>query len=169
LSIFYPHITSQIHNDFHIRPRGLLELTTLAKAADPYTGRGVPGFDAPIPASARGADIAPIPGLEDICHTSPTPIASGSSLSSKGKTKTKAKNKTVESQSAVLELRQYGLPYKRSLVSLAKLVALYTGRQLPKGAVRISNWEQRLTKGQVQCLFLLSAELCVSLTSLSWR
>ena len=42
-------------------------------------------------------------------------------------------------------------PYKRAIVSLAKMVALYTGKQLLKDDVRTSDWERPLGAEQIQC------------------
>ncbi len=41
--------------------------------------------------------------------------------------------------------------YKRSIVSLAKVVAFYLHRALEKGPVRISNWEEELSREQMEC------------------
>ncbi|TFY58841.1 hypothetical protein EVG20_g8004 [Dentipellis fragilis] len=40
--------------------------------------------------------------------------------------------------------------YKRSIVSLAKVVAFYLHRALEKGPVRISNWEEELSREQME-------------------
>jgi hypothetical protein len=52
-------------------------------------------------------------------------------------------------------LRVRGFPYARAIVALAKMVALYTGRQLLKDDVRTSDWERPLDARQRLCASLL--------------
>jgi hypothetical protein len=63
--------------------------------------------------------------------------------------------KKVAPDAAVRALRARGFPYARAIVALAKMVALYTGRQLLKDDVRTSDWERPLDARQRLCASLL--------------
>lgn len=58
---------------------------------------------------------------------------------------------------AVARERDPEFPYNRSIVALAKMTALYTGKHLVKDKERMSNWEQALTIEQRTC----ERDLCV--------
>jgi hypothetical protein len=60
-----------------------------------------------------------------------------------------------DASAAVNKLRENGFPYNRNIVALAKMVALYTGRQLRKDDVRTSDWDKPLSEDQQQCRSLL--------------
>jgi hypothetical protein len=56
-----------------------------------------------------------------------------------------------DASAAVNKLRENGFPYNRKLVALATIVALYTGRQLLKDEVQMSNWDETLDEEQQRC------------------
>jgi hypothetical protein len=56
-----------------------------------------------------------------------------------------------DASAAIQKLRENGFPYNRKLVALATIVALYTGRQLPKDEVQMSNWDAPLDEKQQRC------------------
>jgi hypothetical protein len=116
--------------DFGVRCAGLVELGAIARVADP---RG-----APPPVDLSGRDEPPVP---DGPASSPAPV------------KKAAPAQTADA--AVRALRARGFPYARAIVALAKMVALYTGRQLLKDDVRTSDWERPLDARQRLCASLL--------------
>jgi hypothetical protein len=111
-----------------VRCAGLVELGAIARVADP---RGVPP-----PVDLSGRDEPPVPD-------GPAPAP------------TKKVAPALTADAAVRALRERGFPYARAIVALAKMVALYTGRQLLKDDVRTSDWERPLDARQRLCASLL--------------
>jgi hypothetical protein len=152
----------------------VVELGAIARVADPRKSKsGAPSaHDAPV--SFSGKDELPIPDIEtdadvDIKQTTATsstpkpvrataPAASAPAPTAIAASTTTSAPKAVSAPSAAIaEMREHGFPYSRAIVALAKMVALYTGRQLLKDDVRTSDWDKALDERQQLCMSLFSS------------
>lgn len=120
----------KLRRDFGILARGLVELGTMAQEADPW----MPDTSA---SSENATAVSPSPISKDGLSTSTSDTAASAS--------TPGANESRPSWAP-----KHGFPYSRPIVSLAKMVALYTGRHLMKDDVRTSNWEAKLSKAQCE-------------------
>jgi hypothetical protein len=124
--------------------RGLVELGALARAADPPRAARDAAVDIePAVDDAELVDTDTEPAVTDAARANPAgaaPVAAGTTPAAAGATPIVAGSLTPN-----------GFPYTRRVVALAKLVALYAGRQLLKDDVRTSDWERQLDASQQRC------------------
>jgi hypothetical protein len=134
----------QLYRDFGIVARGLVELGALARAADPPRTATDAAID--VEPTANDAELADTAAETAVTHAAGA-TAAGAAPVAAGTTPTAAAATPIAAGS----LTPNGFPYTRRVVALAKLVALYTGRQLLKDDVRTSDWERNLDANQQRC------------------